>query len=187
MSGGRRTTANKLDAQLLKLGRDSGEATLNLQQMMSNLWRCVAVVLLASSCAARTWAHGSPIQLHVVGGKLTVSGGLTDDRGYADWVFADADEEAVFAPGPNSQLITDLPGLQAFDMIEGQQISLQAISRPDFTKPATPALALVLDSGERRPWLIFQAPRSSRWRPREDSCRACSSRRTPWEPARLSN
>jgi hypothetical protein len=101
-------------------------------------WLAVATALALAGHGGRCDGHGSPIVVHVAGGQLTVSGGLTDDRGYASWVYADADDEAVFIPGPNNQLITDLPGLQVFDMTPGQQILLEVLPRPDFTVATAP-------------------------------------------------
>jgi hypothetical protein len=99
-------------------------------------------VILAA--AALTWraavchGHGNPILVDVPGGVLTVSGGLADDRGYASWVFADENEDAVFNPIPGEQLLATLPGFNITGMSPGQDLSLEVLSRPDFTQQTAP-------------------------------------------------
>jgi hypothetical protein len=72
-------------------------------------------------------------------GNLTATGGIADDRGWAGWVFAEPDEEGNLTPAPGDVLFTTLPGLDVTGMTAGQQISLEALSRPDFTKAAPSA------------------------------------------------
>src|SRR5688500_7427875 len=84
------------------------------------------------------FGHGNPILVYVPGGVLTVSGGLMDDRGYASWVFADDNEDAVFNPIPGQQLLASLPGFDITGMSPGQDISIEVLSRPDFTQPTAP-------------------------------------------------
>jgi hypothetical protein len=100
-----------------------------------------ALFLIAAAFAWRAAAchgHGNPILVDVPGSVLTVSGGLTDDRGYSSWVFADDNEDAVFSPIPGQQLLATLPGFDITGMSPGQDISLEVLSRPDFTQPTTP-------------------------------------------------
>jgi hypothetical protein len=101
-----------------------------------------ALLAIATLCAVggptRGYGQGSPILVNVVAGKLSVNGALLDDRGYADKVFADPDEEAVFTPAPNNRLILSLPGFDVSDMSAGQQLWMEVLSRPDFTKAAAP-------------------------------------------------
>jgi hypothetical protein len=107
--------------------------TINIRVVLA-----IATLCLIGS-PTRGFGHGTPITVNVVAGKLSIGGALLDDRGYADKVFADPDEEAVFSPGPNNRLIAALPGFEVFDMSAGQQLWIEALARPDFTKPATPA------------------------------------------------
>ncbi len=98
---------------------------------------CLAITTLGQP--SQSLGHGTPIPVGQIGGKLVVSGGFADDRGYASWVFADPDGEAVFIPVGGNRLFTDLPGFEIAEAAIGQRISLQVTSRPDFTKAATPA------------------------------------------------
>lgn len=98
----------------------------------------IATLFLVGS-PTRGFGHGTPITVNVVAGKLSISGALLDDRGYVDKVFADPDEEAAFSPGPNNRLIAALPGFEVFDLSAGQQLWIEVLARPDFTKPAMPA------------------------------------------------
>jgi hypothetical protein len=92
-----------------------------------------------AAIAARCDAHGNnPVTVHVVAGTLSVTGGLSDDRGYARNVFADCDESGVFDPA-GSFLLTTLPSFALFDLADGQELFLEVLSRPDFTKPTVPA------------------------------------------------
>jgi hypothetical protein len=100
-----------------------------------------AIFLAAAALAgqaADSYGHGNPILVDVPSGVLTVSGGLPDDRGYAPWVFADDNEDAVFSPIPGEQLLATLPGFDITGMSPGQDLSLEALSRPDFTQPSAP-------------------------------------------------
>jgi hypothetical protein len=75
----------------------------------------------------------------VVAGQLTVSNGLMDDRGYANWVFADPDDqEGVFSPVAGNRLRVSLPGFDLTAVPNETQISLEALPRPDFTEPTAP-------------------------------------------------
>jgi hypothetical protein len=106
--------------------------------MRSDLLACgVAAALLLSP--AICFGHGHPIVVTPSAGKLMVSGGVADDRGSAGWVFAEADEEGNLTPAPGDVLFTTLPGLDVTGMTAGEQISLEALSRPDFTNTATTA------------------------------------------------
>lgn len=98
---------------------------------------CAAAALLAAP-AALCSGHGTPVIVHVVDGQLTVSNGVEDAVGYADWVYADEDPEAWLTPGPNSTQLTTLPGLDVNDMMIGDALSLEVLSRPDFSQPGRP-------------------------------------------------
>ncbi len=99
----------------------------------------VIVAAMAAMMDATCLGHGTPIHVNVVAGKLSVSNGLTDDRGFADWVFADTDdEEAIFSPVAGNRLRVSLPGFDVTGVTGTTQLSVEALSRPDFTKPAAP-------------------------------------------------
>ena len=99
----------------------------------------MVVAVSAAMMDAPCFGHGTPIHVNVLAGKLTVSNGLTDSRGYADWVFADPDdEEAIFTPVAGNRLRVSLPGFDLTGVSGATQIHLEALSRPDFTKPASP-------------------------------------------------
>jgi hypothetical protein len=95
----------------------------------------------ALACACRAtpcWGHGTPIVVHVAGNQLQVSNGVADAVGYSNWVFADEDPEAWLVPGPNSIQLTTLPGFDVNDMQVGEELSLEILSRPDFSRPGRP-------------------------------------------------
>jgi hypothetical protein len=99
----------------------------------------MAIAISAAMIDAPCFGHGTPIHVNVVAGKLTVSNGLMDDRGHADWVFADPDdEEAIFTPVAGNRLRVSLPGFDLTGASGVTQIHLEALSRPDFTRPASP-------------------------------------------------
>ncbi|MCC6492954.1 MAG: hypothetical protein IT424_08030 [Pirellulales bacterium] len=93
-------------------------------------------ILLTMVAIGIAHGHGNPIHIDVVGGKLVVSGGMADDRGFADMAFADPDEEAVLVPAPNDRLAANLPGFIVAGMVPGEQIWLHVLSRPDFDSGA---------------------------------------------------
>jgi hypothetical protein len=98
-----------------------------------------AAAMFAALNRARTCtAHGTPIIVNVDAGRLVVSNGVQDDRGYADWVFADPDPEAWLAPGPGPSQFSTLPGFNVNDMLAGEELSLEILSRPDFTRAERP-------------------------------------------------
>jgi hypothetical protein len=83
---------------------------------------------------SRSSGHGTPIVGHVVGGRLTATAVLTDDRGFAEQLAADPDEETYF----NFVGSTTAPGFQLFDVTVGQQVNLEVLGRRDFTQPLAP-------------------------------------------------
>jgi hypothetical protein len=74
--------------------------------------------------------HGTPIDVDVVDGKLTVSGGLFDPDGFARMVFADPLEDTAFAPAPGDLLLTDFPGLDIKGIGAGDGLILEVFPRP---------------------------------------------------------
>jgi len=99
----------------------------------------MVVAISAPMMEGPCFGHGTPMHVNVVAGKLTVSNGLMDDRGYADWVFADPDdEEAIFTPVAGNRLRVSLPGFDLTAVSGATQIHLEALSRPDFMNPAFP-------------------------------------------------
>ncbi len=94
----------------------------------------LAVAAAASHCSA----HGTPIVVNVADGQLVVSNGVVDDVGYADWVYADPDPESWLAPGPGPSRFSTLPGFDVNDMLPGEELSLEVLSRPDFSRPERP-------------------------------------------------
>ena len=98
----------------------------------------LATGLLACALHQRVWAHGLPIVVDVVAGRLTVSGGVADPIGYADWVFADPDPESWFMPATATQQFTTLPGFDVNGMSTGELISMEVISRPDLSAAGHP-------------------------------------------------
>ena len=77
--------------------------------------------------------------MNVNGSTLGVSNGVADAIGYANWVFADPDPESWLTPGPGPSQLSTLPGFEVHDMLAGQDLSLEILSRPDFSRPGRPA------------------------------------------------
>lgn len=97
-----------------------------------------ALALAAGSISATCCGHGMPVEVNVVGGKLTVSGGVADAVGYADWIFADPDPESWLQPISATEQFTELPGFRINDVNAGTPISLEVISRPDLSEAGHP-------------------------------------------------
>jgi hypothetical protein len=101
------------------------------------IWALAALVALTWR-AAPCRGHGTPIVVNVAGGRLQVSNGVVDAAGYANWVYADADPESWLVPGPNSTQLTTLPGFDVNDVQVGEELSLEVLSRPDFSQSGRP-------------------------------------------------
>lgn len=95
----------------------------------------VAVTALAPATAI---GHGLPIHVDGSSGALKISGGLPLSAGYARQGF-DYHEDAFLDLGPNNTQFTSLPGFQLTGITAGSQISLEILSRPDFTTAGTPS------------------------------------------------
>jgi hypothetical protein len=97
-----------------------------------------AILILALGAAlnspVRVFGHGTPIVVHVVEGRLEATAVLEDDRGYAEQLAADPDEETYF----NFVGATTAPGFQIFDVTASQQVFLEVLGRRDFTQPTGP-------------------------------------------------
>ncbi|MBA3482261.1 MAG: hypothetical protein H0T51_10640 [Pirellulales bacterium] len=97
-----------------------------------------AVALAAGAVSTTCCGHGMPVEVNVVGEKLTVSGGVADAVGYANWIFADPDPESWLQPISATEQFTELPGIRFNDVNAGTPISLEVISRPDLSEAAHP-------------------------------------------------
>jgi len=78
--------------------------------------------------------HGDPIVVNVVDNRLTVSGGLVDEEGIVEWVFADDDDEAIFLPAPGNILLLNFPALEVHGMAAGDELWLEPIALPDYSQ-----------------------------------------------------
>src|SRR5688572_22827481 len=87
-------------------------------------------------------AHGTPIDVDVVDGKLAVSGGLFDPDGFARMVFADPLEDTALSPAPGNLLLTDFPGLHIDGLGADEGLLLEVLPRP--VLGASPAASRLL-------------------------------------------
>jgi hypothetical protein len=106
--------------------------------MNKHLSHLSLLLLAAAVTPTIAFGHGTPIIVNVVGGQLVVSNGVSDDMGYADWVFADPDPELWLFPISATEQFTDAPGFNFNDLPAGQAVSLEIISRPDLTAAGHP-------------------------------------------------
>jgi len=94
-----------------------------------------------SAFAMRAGAHGTPIQVTVVGNNLSVSGGVADSAGFAPMMFVESTEEGdpfgeVNLPGFGQSIIWQIPGYVISGMQENSGLFLDVISRPvEFSNP----------------------------------------------------
>lgn len=92
-------------------------------------------LMVSSFSTSRVLGHGTPIRVDVVDNRLSVSGGLVDEEGYAPMIFVEDDEDGdpfgqVTLPGFGSSTIWQLPGYEIFGMAENSGLSLQVMARP---------------------------------------------------------
>jgi hypothetical protein len=98
----------------------------------------MAVAAALALAPLPTLGHGTPVQVSVVGGKLTIGGVLAGSPGYAPWIVADSDPDAWFTPATATDQFTTLPGFEISDMNPGDVVSLEALARPDLSAPGRP-------------------------------------------------
>lgn len=96
---------------------------------------CLYGALLALIPASIVYSHGTPIQIGVAGDELLVSGGTTDDEGFASQVFLQEGEDgdpfgAITLPGLGPVILWQLPGLDISGMDNESDLSIEIISRP---------------------------------------------------------
>lgn len=104
-----------------------------MNRYLAFLW----LVVTSALCTSNASGHGLPIHVDGSSGALTITGGLALSAGYVEQGF-DHHEDAFLDLGPNNTQFTSLPGFQLTDITAGSQLSLEVLSRPDFTEAATP-------------------------------------------------
>jgi len=88
---------------------------------------------LMANYSVDCFGHGDPIVVNVVDNRLKVSGGLFDEEGFVEWVFADDDDEAVFLPAPGNILLLNFPALEVHGMAAGDELWLEVVAIPDYS------------------------------------------------------
>lgn len=83
-------------------------------------------------------AHGNPLLIDDVGGRLTVTGGLLTPQGFGFMAFDDNDEESYLQLGPNFTQTADTPGVNLGNIAESSQLYLELLPRRDFADPTEP-------------------------------------------------
>lgn len=80
-------------------------------------------------------AHGTPIQVGLAGDALVVSGGLSDNEGFATQIFVEDDEDGdpfttATLPSVGPVIIWQIPGFDISGLDDQSSLSIEVIARP---------------------------------------------------------
>jgi hypothetical protein len=95
----------------------------------------VASLFFVSLPAQWADAHGTPILVGAAGQTLVVSGGLSDELGFASQIFVEDDEDgdpfaSLLLPNLGPVILWQIPGLNISGLNEQSSLSIEVLARP---------------------------------------------------------
>jgi hypothetical protein len=114
-----------------------------MKSTLSILIAWMVVSLLAAPAAG----HGTPVHVGVSGGRLVVSGGLSDANSFASMIYVEDDEDGdpfgeVSLPSLGPVVLWQIPGFEISGMDNNSDLSIELLVRPanDVDSPGPRAL-----------------------------------------------